>query len=224
MLQMRWFVFCNCMGLCGGPWHWPTDRGTASAYLYSRCVCTIALQHARLMRKHTHRGATGTTACTAILTGRASWLCMYPNCYSEGTLASPSPIAVYNGIWATRHLFDGLRRNHVSILTFLLYGAEHHSSGHKLCSHLRVSQHFMEPEGSLQHSQELSDCPNPESDQSSSHQPHSIYTRPILMLSTHLRLRIPSCLFPSGFPTNNIHVPRAGIMGRDTYSKCANVL
>jgi hypothetical protein len=37
-------------------------------------------------------------------------------------------------------------------------GAECHSRGHKLCSHLVVSQHFMESEGSLLSSQELSTC------------------------------------------------------------------
>jgi hypothetical protein len=44
----------------------------------------------------------------------------------------------------------------------------------------------MEPEGSIQNSQELSTCP---------------YTNPI-----HLRLGLPSALFPSGFPTNNLYV------------------
>jgi hypothetical protein len=50
-----------------------------------------------------------------------------------------------------------------------LYGAEHYSIGHQLCSHKIVSEHFMEPEGSLPHSQELPTCPYPEPDQSSLH-------------------------------------------------------
>jgi hypothetical protein len=46
-------------------------------------------------------------------------------------------------------------------------GAEHHSRGHKLCSHSVVSQHFMEPESSLPRSQELSTSTYPQPDQSS---------------------------------------------------------
>jgi hypothetical protein len=44
-------------------------------------------------------------------------------------------------------------------------GAKHDSRGQNLCSHLVVSQHFLEPEGSLAHSQELSTCTYPEPDQ-----------------------------------------------------------
>jgi hypothetical protein len=47
------------------------------------------------------------------------------------------------------------------------YGAEHCWRSHQLGTHSIVSQHFIEPEGSLQHSQELSYCPYPEPDQSS---------------------------------------------------------
>jgi hypothetical protein len=71
--------------------------------------------------------------------------------------------------------------------------------GHKLCSHSVVSQHFMEPEGSLPHSQELSTCTYPGTDQSSPHRP-ILSTRFILMLSTHLCLGLPSGLFPSFLP------------------------
>jgi hypothetical protein len=73
-----------------------------------------------------------------------------------------------------------------------------HSRGHKLCSHSIVSLHFMEPEGSLPSSRELSACTYPEPDQSSLH-------HQILMLSIHLRLDLPSDLFPSGFLTNNLY-------------------
>jgi hypothetical protein len=37
--------------------------------------------------------------------------------------------------------------------------AEHHSRGQKLCSYSIVSQHFIEPEGSLPRLQELSNFP-----------------------------------------------------------------
>jgi hypothetical protein len=41
-----------------------------------------------------------------------------------------------------------------------------YSRGHELCSHSRAMQHFMEPNGSLPHSQELLTYPCPEPDQS----------------------------------------------------------
>ena len=37
--------------------------------------------------------------------------------------------------------------------------------------------------------------------------PHSTPWRSILILSTHLRLGLPSGLFPSGFPTKTLHTP-----------------
>jgi hypothetical protein len=46
-------------------------------------------------------------------------------------------------------------------------GAEHYLRDHQLCSHSTVLQHFMEPKGSLPHSQELCTCHLPEPDQSS---------------------------------------------------------
>jgi hypothetical protein len=64
----------------------------------------------------------------------------------------------------------------------------------------------MEPEGSIPNSQELSTYSFPEPHQSSPHHPHPTSPRSILILSTHLSLRIPSGLFPSGFPTNNLYV------------------
>jgi hypothetical protein len=59
----------------------------------------------------------------------------------------------------------------------------------------------MEPEGSLPHSQVLSTCPYPEPDQSSPH--HPILS--VFVLSTHLRLGLPSGFFASGFPANNLY-------------------
>jgi hypothetical protein len=55
----------------------------------------------------------------------------------------------------------------ITQLTNWFCGAEYHSKGHQLCSHSVDSQHFMEPEGSLPRSQELSNCTYPEQHQSS---------------------------------------------------------
>jgi hypothetical protein len=86
----------------------------------------------------------------------------------------------------------------------LTYGAEHFLRNRQLCSHPRTSQHFMEPEGSLPCSQEPSTGPYPESDRSSPY--HPIFLRSIFILSNHLRLRLPSGIFPSGFPTKILYV------------------
>jgi hypothetical protein len=59
----------------------------------------------------------------------------------------------------------------------------------------------MEPEGSLPRSQEPSTDPYREPDRSNPY-----HLRSILILSTHLRLGLPSGLFPSGFPTNILYV------------------
>jgi hypothetical protein len=56
----------------------------------------------------------------------------------------------------------------------------------------------MEPEGSIPNSQEISICPYPQPDESGPY-------HPILILSTDLHLGLPSGLFPSGFPTNNLY-------------------
>jgi hypothetical protein len=57
----------------------------------------------------------------------------------------------------------------------------------------------MEHEDSLPHSQV------PSSIQSTP--PHSTSWRTILILSSHLRLGLPGCLFPSGFPTKTLYTP-----------------
>jgi hypothetical protein len=64
----------------------------------------------------------------------------------------------------------------------------------------RTSQRFTEPKGSLPCSQEPSTGPYPEPDRS-----NPISLRSILILPTHLRLGLPSGLFPSGFPTSILY-------------------
>jgi hypothetical protein len=66
-------------------------------------------------------------------------------------------------------------------------------------SHARDFQHFMEPEVSLPCSQEPAPCLCSEPDEYNA-PPHTICLRSSLTLS-HLRLRLLSGLFPSGFPT-----------------------
>jgi hypothetical protein len=56
-------------------------------------------------------------------------------------------------------------------LSIYLDGTEHYSRDPQLLDHSIVSQDFMEPEGSIPNSQELSTCPYPEPDQSSPQHP-----------------------------------------------------
>jgi hypothetical protein len=63
----------------------------------------------------------------------------------------------------------------------------------------------MEPEGSLLCSQEPSVGSFPEPESIHSIPPYPISLRSILILSTHLRLDLPSSLFPYGFTTNILY-------------------
>ena len=63
----------------------------------------------------------------------------------------------------------------------------------------------MDPEGSLPHSQVPPICPYHEPARSSPYPPHPTSWRSILILSSHLRLGLPSGLFPSGIPTETLY-------------------
>jgi hypothetical protein len=74
----------------------------------------------------------------------------------------------------------------------------------QLCSCSRTSQQFMEPEGSLLYSQELSTGPYLEPDQFSPYHP-MLSLRSILLLSIHLHTGVASSVFPSAFPINILY-------------------
>jgi len=61
----------------------------------------------------------------------------------------------------------------------------------------------MEPKGSSPQSQVPATCPYPEPARIQSIPPHPTSCSSILILSSHLRLGLPSGLFPSGFPKGN---------------------
>jgi hypothetical protein len=64
----------------------------------------------------------------------------------------------------------------------------------------------MEPEGSLPRLQQPAACPYPEPDQSIVCLPIPLLEG-ILLLSSYLRLSLPSGLFPSGFPIKTLYTP-----------------
>jgi hypothetical protein len=62
-----------------------------------------------------------------------------------------------------------------------------------------------EPEGSSSHSQQLAAGPYPEPVEYNPHTPKPISLRSILIPSYHLRLGLPSGLYPFGFPTKTLY-------------------
>jgi hypothetical protein len=91
-----------------------------------------------------------------------------------------------------------LRVNTVSLLN--REGAEPFSRSRQLCSYSGISQHVMEPEGSLLCSKEPSIVPYPKPDKFSPYHP-ILSLRFILILSSHLCLDLASGLFSFSFLT-----------------------
>jgi hypothetical protein len=97
-------------------------------------------------------------------------------------------------------------RNEYQESYLFTYGAEPFLRSCQFYSLSRTPQHFMEPEGSntvftraihwsLSWAMSIQSTPS-----------HPIYLRSILILPTHLRLVLPSGLFPSSFSTNILYV------------------
>ena len=70
----------------------------------------------------------------------------------------------------------------------------------------RNPPNFMKPDGSLPHSQQPATCPYPKPDRSSL-RPPSHFSKIHVSIISHLRLGLPSCLLPSGFPTKTLYAP-----------------
>jgi hypothetical protein len=115
---------------------------------------------------------------TVLKTSNPTWICFHPKVKGGKTPTQLGPL--------------------------LTHEAEPFLRSRQLCSHSRTSQHFMEPEGSLPCSQAPSTGLYPNTDQPAPHHPISL--RSILILSTHLRLSLPSGLFLAGLPTSILYV------------------
>jgi hypothetical protein len=110
-----------------------------------------------------------------------------------------------NKLKRIRMLFATKEFSKLCNITYLLtYRAETFLRSCQLCSPSRTPQLFMEAGGSIPCSQEPSTGPYPEPYQSNPLHPILSLLRPILILSNHLRLGLPSGLFPSRIPTNNL--------------------
>jgi hypothetical protein len=83
----------------------------------------------------------------------------------------------------------------------LTHGAESFLRSRQLCRYSRTLQHFVEPKVSVHKSPPLV----PIMSQINLIDTIPSYLRSILILSTHLGLGLPSCLFPSDFPSNNLY-------------------
>jgi hypothetical protein len=110
-------------------------------------------------------------------------------CHRRGHIPVSPVLITAQGRWG------GSVYTATSFLTLLTYRTEPFLRSRPLRGYSRTSQHFIEPEGSLRCSQQPSTGPCPPPDRSSSIPSHHIPLRYILILSIHLRLRLPSGLF-----------------------------
>jgi len=118
----------------------------------------------------------------------------------------PLCVTSYLGIWRVNIVTPSYDKNTSSLhyitylLTYSLLEAEPlRTNG------LSTSQkfpHFMDSECSLPHSQVPATCTYPKPDQSN---PCPNPTSRSILLSSRLRLGLPGCLFPSGFPTETLY-------------------
>jgi hypothetical protein len=81
----------------------------------------------------------------------------------------------------------------------------------------------MEPDGSSPYTQQPATCPYPEPDQSSLRPPHPTSRRYILILSSHLRLGLPSDLLPSGSHTKAMYAPLLSPISATCPGKILNI-
>jgi len=89
----------------------------------------------------------------------------------------------------------------LNLLTYLLTNSPSHS---KAANHYSTSQEMHRILWNPKVHYRVYTCPYPKPDQSSQC-PHPTPWRSILILSSHLRRDLPSCLLPSGFPTKTLY-------------------
>jgi hypothetical protein len=102
------------------------------------------------------------TAMPSVHVGSETWVIMQKVRRTEAAYEIPWLIARSNFMrWNTKWENKGSAH---SLNHPLTHGTDPFLRRHQLCSYLRISQHFMELEGSLPYSQELSTGPYPELD------------------------------------------------------------